>query len=120
MSKAFAALGSACFPSARSLGAVVAVIGGLVLVGWTFDVPALKSVLPGLVAMKVNTACCFVLGGLALWLLNGSPSPDRLVARRVAYLCATVMALVGLATLGEWVFGWMQSSSSDAARGKQR
>lgn len=48
-----------------------------VLAGWTFGIASLKSLLPGAVEMKVNTA--------------------------IALLCS---ALIGLATLAEYVFEW--------------
>lgn len=50
------------------LGVGIALAGVLVLIGWAFDIQPLKSVLPGLVTMKANTALGFVLGGWCLWL----------------------------------------------------
>lgn len=51
------------------LGAI-AVLGGLiVMAGWTFDVPALKSILPGWVTMKFITAFSFVLSGILVVML---------------------------------------------------
>jgi len=52
----------------RATGAATILVGSLVLLGWLIDAEPLKAVIPGLVAMKVNTALCFVLCGLCLWL----------------------------------------------------
>jgi hypothetical protein len=52
------------FPAWAAVAAVVT--GGTVLVGWAFDIGALKSILPGWVSMKPNTALAFVLIGIAL------------------------------------------------------
>jgi methyl-accepting chemotaxis protein len=45
----------------------VLIIGFAVIVGWMLNIPLLKSVLPGLVTMKANTALGFILGGTSLW-----------------------------------------------------
>ena len=44
-----------------------AAVGLLVMVGWLLGIEPLKRVLPGLVAMKFNTALAFVVAGAALW-----------------------------------------------------
>ncbi|MDP2761569.1 MAG: EAL domain-containing protein [Sideroxyarcus sp.] len=117
-------------PKLTSLAAVLAVVvGAMVLVGWTFDITALKSVLPGWVAMKTNTAVCFILTGIALWLTARPPAtfnPERSgrslsygnrtayplrVQRstfffRLARLCGLLTGLIGLLTLCEYIFGW--------------
>jgi len=84
--------------------AAVFLTGMVVLVGWALDVPALKSIHPNLISMKANTALCFVLIGAALWLLEaGLANPVRLWAGRA---CAALVALVGLLSLSEYLFGW--------------
>ena len=65
----------AWFP--RVTAAVVATVGLLALAGHIFDLPVLKSGIPGLVEMKANTAMCFVLVSVALWLLGGRRSRAR-------------------------------------------
>ena len=85
-------------------GVVVALVGALVLAGWAFDVALLKSIFPGLVTMKANTAVAFVLAGAALWLLHVEQAGRRV--RRLVIACAAVTALIGLLTLGEYLLGW--------------
>jgi PAS domain S-box-containing protein len=79
-------------------------IGSTVLVGWVLNIPALKSILPGLATMKVNTALCFVLVGVALrTLTNEQPNTAQM---RLAQTCALITLLIGALTLSEYVFGW--------------
>ena len=67
--------------------------GLLVLAGWAFDVPLLKSVLPGMVAMNPLTAITFLALGAALRLLGArDPSPRAL---RAGVALGVAVALVG-------------------------
>jgi len=52
-----------------SAGVVAILVGLLALVGWMIDLAVLKSVIPGLVTMKVNSALAFLLAGVSLRLL---------------------------------------------------
>lgn len=79
-------------------------VGAAVLAGWLFDVPLLKSVLPGFIAMKPNTAFAFVLAGGSLLLLLASPLPRA--RARTGQALALIVVLIGALTLGEYVFGW--------------
>ena len=94
--------------SLRSLSqagsATAIVVGLLVLVGWISDIPSLKSVLPGLVTMKANTALAFTLAGVSLWILQREQT--RQSTRRIGQACAAVVALVGMLTLSEYVLDW--------------
>ena len=94
-----------------SLAALVTVVVGImVLVGWASDIAVLKSILPGWVAMKANTAVCFILIGVALLLATCSSailnSQLSIFFSRFARLCGLLAGLIGLLSLGEYVFGW--------------
>lgn len=62
-------------PLVRLVAVLTAALGVMVLAGWAFGLPLLKSVLPGAMAVKVNTAVGLVLAGCALFILGDSPSP---------------------------------------------
>jgi len=85
-------------------GLCVFVLGASVLVGWRFDISALKSVFPGLVTMKPNTAMGLLLCGGALALLA------RKKVSKPFRFSTVVMAIavigLGMLTLGEYFFGW--------------
>lgn len=81
-----------------------ALIGCLVLSGWLFDVSILKSVLPGWVEMKANTAVCFILLGIALWLEH--PDWINRKTERIVRACAAAAAAIGSLTLLQYIFGW--------------
>ncbi len=87
----------------RLVGAMAICGGGLVLVGWAFDITALKSVLPGWVTMMPNTAITFILSGIAL--LFAGPSLPKLLSR-LSQLCAWLVGSIGLLSLVEYAFGW--------------
>ena len=82
-------------------------IGGLSLVGWTFGIAVLKSVIPGQVIIKPNAAIALVLCGGALWLVRERKGQHpRATAKRAGQLLASVVAVVGLLTLSEHIVGW--------------
>ncbi|MFH1020177.1 MAG: DUF3365 domain-containing protein, partial [Pseudomonadota bacterium] len=84
-------------------GALSVFAGGLVLAGWALDITAFQSLFPGWVSMKANTALGFILIGVALPASSRSSSPRSL---RLAQLCALLCGLIGLLTLGEYLFAW--------------
>jgi two-component system cell cycle sensor histidine kinase/response regulator CckA len=93
------------FSQAVSFTAVLA--GCLVLLGWMLGITALTSVLPGLATMKPNTALCFVLAGLSLWLIQirpGEPGSPRVRRIYAALVVSGIVALMGLPTLAEYLF----------------
>ena len=87
----------------RVAAAGAALLGSLALIGWICGSPALKSILPGLVTMKANTALGLVFSGAALGLLAGRP-PRPAWSRVLGGVCAALPALLGLLTLAEYGF----------------
>ncbi len=85
-------------------GAIAIFAGMLVLVGWQTNSTVLKSIFPGLVTMKANTALAFVLSGLSLWLMADIAVSQRTL--RIAQSLAFAAGLISLFTLCEYLFSW--------------
>jgi PAS domain S-box-containing protein len=79
-------------------------IGGAVLAGWALDIAVLKSVLPGFVTMKPNTALGMLLCGLALALV--SQRGIVWTGRMAVAALASLIIVLGLLNLGEYLAGW--------------
>jgi signal transduction histidine kinase/CheY-like chemotaxis protein len=93
-----------CQAYSISLLLVTFCIGAAALLGWILDNPLLKRIYPALVTMKANTAVCLMLAAVSLFLIEArSASPLR---RRISRLLAVIVAVVGLVTLSEHLFGW--------------
>lgn len=86
---------------------VLAVAFGLwVLAGWILHIQIVKSILPGQVAVKANTAVSFILIGFALWVLRKEQPPRAAGWRLAAKTAAIVASLIGLLSFLESAFGW--------------
>jgi two-component system sensor histidine kinase/response regulator len=89
----------------RSAGPIAMGVGSAVLLGWLLGIRTLTNVMPGFATMKPNTAFCFVLAGLSLF-LSQRPSIQSVDAkinfRLLGQICALFTACVGLLTLGEY------------------
>ncbi|HEX2250590.1 MAG TPA: ATP-binding protein [Gemmatimonadales bacterium] len=83
---------------AAASGASVAALGGLVVAGWLTVAVALIQVLPGLPPMQYNTALGFMICGAAML-------AAALELRRPTALLGALAALIGLATLSQFVLG---------------
>jgi hypothetical protein len=84
--------------TAAALSALLCI---LVLLGWAFDVPALRSAVPGAVQTKANTAVALFAASAALWLAAASRSAAW---RRLAL--AAVVASIGLAPSANTSSAW--------------
>ena len=87
--------------TSRILSAAVVLIGVLVFLGWVLNIPVLISGIPGLEGMKANAALAFILCGLSLWLKNEGDTRGESVGMALAVF----VALLGLVTLMEYLFG---------------
>ncbi|MBN3032481.1 MAG: HAMP domain-containing histidine kinase [Candidatus Saganbacteria bacterium] len=90
------------------LAALVLILGGgIVLAGWWFDIPALKSVSATYSSMKANAALGFVLSGLALWLAQFEVGAEaEAFKRNLVRLICWLVVLLGALTLAEYFFQW--------------
>jgi PAS domain S-box-containing protein len=102
------------------------VLGGMVVVGWLLGIRILTTIIPEYATIKLNTAFCFVLAGLSLYLLRRQPSqPSQIhpMYGRLGQLCAVLVAGVGLLTMGEYSFllnfgideAWLRDTWTDAS-----
>lgn len=75
-------------------------LGLIVLLGWMFNIQLLKTVLPGYVSMKINTAICFVLvGSIFAALVNGK---WNIYCKLISFF----LILFGIASLSQNIFNW--------------
>ena len=90
------------FRTVARAGAIFCVcLGVIVLVGWALRIELLKTIIPGGMTMKPNTALCIVFLGVSLTFWPGSSgSPWR---RLVAFACAIAVLAVASLTIFEYV-----------------
>lgn len=85
----------------RDLPAVTAAmaiaVGAIVLVGWWFGIEVLKSIVPGVLTVKVNTAIAFVLLGTGMIL--------RVRGNRAAVLPLAAVIVLSSAIGSQYLFG---------------
>jgi hypothetical protein len=86
----------------KTSSTIVCLAGVLGLIGWTFSIDALKSIVPGLPNMSASTALLFALTGFGLWCIApGRTSVDlseQLGGRirpQISRLCAGTAIVLG-------------------------
>lgn len=85
------------------LNAIVFISSLSVLIGWIFDLPFLRNIFSGFIAMKPNTSLCFVLISLSIWLFQEEYFKTRL-KNIVFYFCVSVIFLLSLLAFCEHLF----------------
>jgi signal transduction histidine kinase/CheY-like chemotaxis protein len=88
---------------AQVMAILTVALGAVVLVGWMFGIECLKTVLPGFVSMKANTALCFTLCGTAL--LVGYLSRPRGWKKTCSTALSSIVIFISLVTLIEYLTG---------------
>lgn len=86
---------------ARFAAAAAIALGASVLIGWIFYLWLPKEALPYLFTVKINTALCLLLAGIALWLQTDLDNVYSYYATRV---CASAILVVAMLTMFEYLF----------------
>jgi signal transduction histidine kinase len=84
----------------RPIALLSIIIGFTVIAGWIFDIKILKSVIDGYPPMKFNTAVCFILAGVALYLVQNK----NVAAAFVSRLSSPIIFLIAIISLSENLF----------------
>ncbi|MBI4850508.1 MAG: PAS domain-containing protein [Acidobacteria bacterium] len=88
------------------IAAVLAIlVSSFVMAGWIFDIDILKSVVPGLVSMKVNTAICFSLVGTSLYLEQERFRNNKYISH-ISLLLIIATVFITIATLFQYLSGY--------------
>ncbi len=83
--------------------AIAVAVGVLAVAGWVFGVATLRSAVPGLTAVKVNTAVAFILSGGAL--LGTTTRRAGRLLHIGAQTCSAVVLMLALLTIAEYLSG---------------
>ncbi len=89
--------------ASRVAAAISAGVAIIVLLGWGLDITVLKSVLPGKVTMKPNTALAFMFCGISLWF---AARDEKNRSRFISIVSAYASIIIGTLVLCEYLSGW--------------
>jgi PAS domain S-box-containing protein len=90
----------------KGAAVLVSLFGAAMLAGWVFDIELLKWAPQSMVRMKANAAFAFLLSGFSLWFSAPGEKGSTWGKERIGQALAFLVALLGLLTLSEYVFGW--------------
>lgn len=77
----------------KLLSFIVSISGIAVIMGWMFDISALKSISPYWISMKFDTAVCFLLSGITLYFINRAVEGEFDKAQIVIFITSLVTLL---------------------------
>ena len=80
---------------------VTLLIGLSVVIGWQFEIAALKSILPNYITMKANTAIGLILLSIALYLRRSTKQTS--VYKAIALGCLCLTGFIAITTLAEYI-----------------
>ncbi len=86
-------------------GSFVIIIGLAVVAGWHLDITSLKTILPGYISMKVNTAIGLIAFAVGLVAVGASQPDDKRARLSVTFL-NTLGLIIGILTLAEYVLAF--------------
>ncbi len=86
---------------ATALAGAVAMIGVVVMLGWTLHLPALTRIVPGFTSMVLNTALSFALLGQAL-MCTAAPTPAKAQGRLLAAI-VLLLSVLNLVQIGSGI-----------------
>ncbi|HET9714107.1 MAG TPA: sensor histidine kinase, partial [Pyrinomonadaceae bacterium] len=81
----------------KAASGLAVLVSSLVLLGWTFNLPILRSVLPGQPHMVPHTAVAFILASLSLATLKNK--------RKFSVICAFAVVVIAVLIISEYITG---------------
>lgn len=85
-------------------GLLTIIVGFVVLAGWIYQIPLLKSLHPNYISMKANTAICFVILGCVILLLKKTNKSRFTII--FARILLAIVASICLITFFEYLVQW--------------
>lgn len=77
-------------------------VGFVAIIGWIFGIETLKCVVPGFPSMKINTAICFVLLGIPLFISSQKKKKTNVLSITALSFCLLISGL----TLASYIFNF--------------
>src|SRR5487761_2722702 len=89
----------------RGASLVTIAVALFVLATWIFDFAFVKNIFPDYSSMKFNTAVCFILAAIILYLISDE-NPLHQKRKKIAFIFSWVLLVIGLLNLLQYIYGW--------------